>query len=220
MTTPTKRAAFFDMDRTLVRRNTGTLYMKWRYQRGEVALRDVMRVTSWIVQYTLGVLDAEALARQGLQDIAGTDEARFEREVALWYAERVRSHISVSGRHEVAARRAEGYIPVVLSAGTRYAVQPLAQELNIDHVLCTHLDVEDGKLTGRCREFCYGEQKVSIAERFAAAHHIDLDQSVFFTDSISDLPMLLRVGEARVINPDPRLRIVAKRQGWPIEQWR
>ncbi|MFK8001129.1 MAG: HAD family hydrolase [Polyangiales bacterium] len=214
------RAAFFDMDRTLVRRNTGTLYMMWRYQRGEVGLKDMARVGSWLLRYTFGVLDAEALARNGIQDVAGLDESHFESELALWYDERVRPHISGAGRKEVAAKRDEGFLPVVLSAGTRYAVEPLARELEIEHVLCTQLGVSEGKLTGHCEELCYGKHKVRIAERFAAAHNIDLDHSVFYTDSISDLPMLHRVGEARVINPDPRLRIVALRQGWPIEQWR
>ncbi|MFT5359135.1 MAG: HAD superfamily hydrolase (TIGR01490 family) [Polyangiales bacterium] len=214
------RAAFFDMDRTLVRRNTGTLYMQWRYQRGEVGLRDMVRVGSWLLRYTFGVLNAEALARHGIQDVAGLDEEHFEDELALWYAERVRSHISAAGRIEVEARRADGFIPVILSAGTRYAVEPLARDLDIEHVLCTQLEVEEGRLTGRCEQLCYGPHKVHIAERFASAHNIDLDQSVFYTDSISDLPMLQRVGEARVINPDPRLRIVAKRQGWPTEKWR
>lgn len=215
-----KRAAFFDMDRTLVRRNTGTLYMQWRYQRGEVGIRDMLRVGSWLLRYTFGVLDAEALARQGIQDVAGLDEEHFEQELALWYTERVRSHISAAGRREVTRRREEDFVLVILSAGTRYAVEPLARELGVDHVLCTQLEVTDGKLTGRCEELCYGAHKVRIAERFAASHNIDLDQSIFYTDSISDLPMLKRVGEARVINPDPRLRIVAKRQGWPTEQWR
>lgn len=214
------RAAFFDMDRTLVRRNTGTLYMLWRYQRGEVSLGDMARVGSWLVRYTFGVLDAEALARNGIQDVAGLDEAHFEREMAFFYDERIRPHISDAGRREVMAKRTDGFLPVVLSAGTRYAVEPLARELEIEHVLCTQLGVSAGKLTGRCEELCYGKHKVRIAERFAAKHNIDLNESVFYTDSISDLPMLHRVGEARVINPDPRLRIVATRQGWPIEQWR
>lgn len=214
------RAAFFDMDRTLVRRNTGTLYMLWRYQRGEVSLKDMARVGSWLLRYTFGVLDAEALARNGIQDVAGLDEAHFARELAAFYDERVRPHISSAGRREVVAKRSEGFVPVVLSAGTRYAVEPLARELEIEHVLCTQLGVTGGKLTGRCDELCYGKHKVRIAERFAAEHNIDLDKSVFYSDSISDLSMLHRVGEARVINPDPRLRIVALRQGWPIEQWR
>ena len=56
-------------------------------------------------------------------------------------------------------------------------------------------------------------------EKFAKEHWIDLDASAFYTDSISDLPMLLRVGKPVVVNPDPRLAVRARRQGWPVQKW-
>ena len=37
---------------------------------------------------------------------------------------------------------------------------------------------------------------------------------------VSDLPVLNAVGEPRVVNPDPRLRLRAALQGWPIDIWR
>ena len=59
----------------------------------------------------------------------------------------------------------------------------------------------------------------AIAERFAAEHGIDLAKSYFYTDSYSDLPMLLKVGGPRAVNPDRRLRRHAQRAGWPILAW-
>jgi putative phosphoserine phosphatase/1-acylglycerol-3-phosphate O-acyltransferase len=77
--------------------------------------------------------------------------------------------------------------------------------------------VRDGRFTGEAeRPVCYGAGKIYWAERFAAAEGIDLDRSYFYTDSITDLPVLERVGEPRVVNPDLRLRRVAARRGWPL----
>ena len=52
-----------------------------------------------------------------------------------------------------------------------------------------------------------------------ASHNVSLQESVFYTDSISDLPMLDAVGEPRIVNPDPRLKRLAKQRGWSIERW-
>ena len=41
---------------------------------------------------------------------------------------------------------------------------------------------------------CYGQGKVTHAERWAEENDIDLATSTFYTDSLSDLPMLERVG--------------------------
>src|SRR2546430_2634453 len=68
------------------------------------------------------------------------------------------------------------------------------------------------------RPVCYGEGKIYWAQRFATAQGVDLGRSYFYTDSITDLPVLERVGEPRIVNPDPRLRRVAARRGWPVLQ--
>ena len=58
------------------------------------------------------------------------------------------------------------------------------------------------------------------AEDLVARKQIDLSKSWFYTDSYTDMPMLERVGNQVVVNPDPRLRRIAKRRGWPVQDWR
>ena len=214
------KAAFFDVDLTLVRVNTGRLYLRWRRRRGEAGLREIARFGRWFTWYSLGVLDAEDVTRKALEALAGLDEATFRRELRTWYRDWVRPEIAAAGRAEVERRRNAGFAPVILSASTPYAVGPLAEELGIEHVLCSQLEVEYGRFTGRCAELCYGLGKLRAAERWAEAHGVDLAASAFYTDSISDLPMLEAVAEPRIINPDLRLRRRARREGWPVERWR
>jgi phosphoserine phosphatase len=64
---------------------------------------------------------------------------------------------------------------------------------------------------------CYGQGKVVWAERFAAEWDVDLAASYFYTDSISDLPLLERVGHPIAVNPDTRLRRLARARRWPVE---
>jgi len=51
---------------------------------------------------------------------------------------------------------------------------------------------------------------------FAEEQGIDFAESWFYSDSITDMPMLERVGHPVAVNPDPRLRLEAKRRNWPI----
>jgi ribosome-binding factor A len=46
-----------------------------------------------------------------------------------------------------------------------------------------------------------------------------LDEAIFYTDSYTDLPLLLAVAEPVVVNPDPRLRREARLRGWPVLRW-
>ena len=52
-------AALFDMDRTLVRQDTATLYTRYQRDIGEASTLDMLKMGGWLLQYTLGVLDVD-----------------------------------------------------------------------------------------------------------------------------------------------------------------
>ncbi len=60
----------------------------------------------------------------------------------------------------------------------------------------------------------YGAAKAVAIDRLAAAHRVDLSSSAAYSDSISDLPMLERVGQPVAVNPDRALRRVAAERRW------
>lgn len=214
-------AAFFDMDRTLVRENTGRLYVKYLRRRRQARLSDLARVSVWVLQYKLGVIDAEKVTRYALRSMAGQREVDHEALCREWFRDMVAPLVSPTAREAVEDFRRRGFVLAILSASSPYATRPLADHLGIDDVICTRLEVSgDGRFTGAPREpLCYGRGKVHWAESFASERGVDLGASYFFTDSASDLPMLLRVGHPRVVNPDPRLRLEAWRRGWPVASW-
>jgi hypothetical protein len=54
---------------------------------------------------------------------------------------------------------------------------------------------------------------------YAAAHGLDLQQSVAYADSASDLPMLEVVGHPVAVNPETKLAAIARKRGWHVEHW-
>ena len=79
-----RAAAFFDMDKTLVRGNTGILYARWRFSRGETSALTLARVFWWSRRYTFGLVAAGAVSRFAASAVAGRDEAQFADECAAW----------------------------------------------------------------------------------------------------------------------------------------
>lgn len=214
------RAAFFDLDRTLVRVNTGTRYVGWRFSAGQMGLREVLRTGVWTLQYTLGVLDADRVGRQVAATLTGRDEASFRDEVAAWARREVLPEITDAARAEVDARRGAGDVVALLTSGSPYVADVVAESVGVEHVLSSRFEIEDGRFTGRVSgPLCYGVGKVTAAEAWATARGVALEDCLFYTDSVSDLPMLERVGGPRVVNPDPRLRRVARRRGWRVLSW-
>ena len=214
-------AALFDVDGTLIARNSAPLYMQHLRRTGQARRRDVVRTLYYLARYKLGLLDIEQALRASMAWISGRVEELVQRDCEEWYAREVRPYIYPAMAAAVETHRRAGHVPAILTSATRYLAEPLAADLGIPHVLVTQLVVRDGRFTGEAvRPVCYGTGKIYWAERFAERQHIDLGRSYFYTDSITDLPVLERVGEPRVINPDPLLRRAAVRRGWPVARLR
>lgn len=213
-------AAFFDMDRTILNDSSGRLYLRYLMQTGRIRAREWLRISRWFLWYALGFIDFPRAMMRMLMMSPGQKEEPLREEIDAWFEEWVAPHIAEAAVQRIAEHRALGHRLVVLSAATVYVVRPLAEGLNIPDYLCTHLEVKDGRFTGRLVEpVCYGPGKVLLAEQFAARNDIDLGQSYFYSDGYEDLPMLERVGYPVVVNPDHRLRRLAAQRGWPVESW-
>lgn len=213
--------ALFDLDKTLLDTSSAQLYARFLYRSGELRRSDLARVMWWGMLSRLGVLDMNALIPRLMAEAAGEDEAKMRERCDRWFVQDVVSHLTERGQAKVQMHRAEGHVVALVSASTQYVVGPMAAFLGIPgQYVCTHLESQDGRLTGRIvPPVCYGQGKVVWAERFAAEHGIDLAASFFYSDSISDLPLLERVAHPVAVNPDPRLRRLARRRGWPIERF-
>jgi len=213
-------AAFFDMDRTLLHCNTGSRWIRFLRRRGEISTWRALQAMGWIAQYKLAVLDMEAVTAKVIAGLRGEVEQEMIDKCLEFTRREVLPEVAPAGRSTIDWHRERGHLIAILSSSTPYVTEPLAEHLGIEHVLCTRLSVSGGRFDGtHVKPACYGVGKVVWAEGFAAQHGIALDQSYFYTDSYSDLPMLERVGERRVINPDTRLRRHARRAGWRVETW-
>lgn len=214
------RAALFDMDKTLIRVNSARLFTKYRRDRGEVGALEVARVSWWLLRYWLGNLDANSIATKALVDYRGFKESDMIAMCDEWFSSHVKKHITDTARRAVERHRDLGDVLIIASSATAYVTRPLSQELAMHEVVCSELMIEDGRLTGEVESpICYGQGKLDRVAQRLAHLGLALDEATFYTDSITDLPLMAAVGTAVAVNPDLRLRAEAKRRGWRIEVW-
>lgn len=211
-----KIGAFFDMDGTILSINSGVNYVKLVYRKGIIGPRQLIQAMVWILQYKLGVLDAEKVFALAIKTAAGDSEEEMIERCRAWFRDEIEAAILPRAKQTIEEHRAKGHVVALLTSATNYAADPVCEALKIPHLLCTRLEVEGKRFTGKVKKpLCFGPGKVLLAEAFAREHQIDLSKSFFYTDSVSDLEMLERVGNPRIVNPDLRLRWLATRRGWP-----
>ncbi|MDQ1438629.1 MAG: hypothetical protein QOK43_2258 [Acidimicrobiaceae bacterium] len=212
-------AAFFDLDRTLLRGASGPLIAEALGAAGLAPTRKLPGQDLLYKVYDLlgETLPTMALARGAALAARGQSRAAVQ-EAGRRAAERLEDLVTPYARPLLDEHRKAGR-PVVLATTTPLdLVEPLAERLGFDDVVATrYAESAEGRYTGRLEgEFVWATGKLAAVRRWADTHGIDLAQSYAYSDSVYDLPMLGAVGHPHAVNPDPRLHVVAMARRWPV----
>tara|TARA_R110002110_G_scaffold66978_1_gene183014 strand:- start:107767 stop:109224 length:1458 start_codon:yes stop_codon:yes gene_type:complete len=214
-----KSVAFFDLDRTLIAgysivalamETAAQAARSGRVKQSAKVLRDVLRHkvdASGSSYHKVVQRTSRALAGMPESTLAELGESAY------------RNHLAKSLFREaitlVEAHRAAGHHLAIVTAASRYQVEPIARVLGIRDVCCTRLEVIDGLFTGKTiAPLCYGEGKLLAARRVARREKSSLDNCWFYSDSSDDLPLLRKVGHPVAVNPSDRLGAHARAQRW------
>jgi HAD superfamily hydrolase (TIGR01490 family) len=213
------RLALFDLDHTLLPIDSADGWSHFLVQAaGLDAAHYGGEIRRFAADYKAGRFDVEGyLAFQ--MDLL----ARFDREqLELWRTAYLRAQVLPQMRFEsqtlVQKHRSDGYTVAIVTGTHRFVTRPIAALFGVEHLIAVEPEERDGRFTGRyVPPHTYQEGKVRATEAFLALHGTTLDaleDSVFFSDSINDLPLLERVRRPVVTNGDARLKAIAAQRGW------
>ncbi len=209
--------AFFDYDGTVITGYSASAFYAKRFREFDIGPRELV---STLLTMRRGVHSEEEFASMldvALQSWAG----RTEQEIAELGAALFRSEVAGSLHTEVwelvAAHHMMGHTVVLASSASRFQVEPMARELEIDHLLHTRMEVRDGVLTGRTEgRPLWGPGKAAAVVDFAREHGVLLDGSFAYGNGEEDVPFLAVAGHPLAVAPEDGLRVEADRRGWPV----
>jgi len=211
------RLAIFDIDATLVHPSTGVQLATGMRRQGLIGPWQVLSGIFHLSMVRLNLMSYSTLIRKGMSMVEGR---RFD-EVETWFervfVEQVRFSFIESTTRKLLEHRRQGDTIALISATSSILGRYIAEALEVEYWVCAEVRVEDGLIVNEVMEpVPYGAGKVVHAQGFADALGMKLEDAFFYTDSISDLPLMERVGNPVVVNPDPFLRAVGRKRDWPL----
>lgn len=215
-----RTAAFFDFDGTLLAGFSVFYFLLRRYFSGKVSAGESVEQLLATASYALGRADFSALLEEFTASMAGTSDREMRALAAEVFRKDLVSGLYPEVRALLKAHQDKGHTVVILSSATQYQLELVAQELGVEHVVCTRLEVKNGVLTGATDgPACYGKEKYLAAKAFARNSSLVLGRSFFYTDGAEDIPLLDAVGYPRPTNPDSKLLSYAQERGWPVQKF-
>lgn len=215
------KLALFDLDHTLIPFDSGMAWTRFLIEEGVLGPEFETLYLEECKLYVQGRLDIHALHRAMVAPLRALPPAELDRRLQA-FGERLRPTLPAAAQALVARHREAGELCCVITATTRFIAERFARGFGIEHLLATEaaLDAE-GRLTGEIDGLpCYREHKLTRLRQWLASRGLGLEDfecSAFYSDSFNDLPLMQAVSHPVAVRPDPRLREVAERQGWPIE---
>lgn len=218
--------AIYDMDRTITRGGTFTPFM----------IHAALRLAPWrlifvpaallvMLAYVCKLIERKRVKELNQAMLIGRRVAAARLSVvAESFARKIVDRGVYRGAlRSLAENRAAGRRLVLATASSRIWVEPIAEKLKMDDIVATGAikgldDYVSHKVDG---ENCYGPAKLRMIEAWMALEQLDRARCHirFYTDHVSDVPVLEWADEPIAANPHAGLREVAKKRGWTIVDW-
>ena len=212
-------AAFFDLDRTLIKRSSVLALAGTFRRRGLISRLDLVKSAFWQVLFVLRGASAERVrsaAEDGMKILNGFSVEEMQHLVGDAMETVLRPLVYEEPLRLVERHRARGERVYIVSATLQEIVQHIADDLGFDGAIGSTCEIVDGKYTGRTLRAAHGVGKANALRELAAAEGLDLAESTAYSDSYSDVPFLEAVGHPVAANPDKKLRRIAAERGWPV----
>jgi HAD superfamily hydrolase (TIGR01490 family) len=212
-------AAFFDLDRTVIRRSS-VLALAPSFRRyGVISRLDLAKSAFWQVLFALRGASAERVrsaSEEGMRILNGFSVEDMQRLVGDAMEPVLRPLVYEEPLRLIQQHRERGERVYIVSATLQEIVQHIADDLGFDGAIGSTCEIVDGVYTGRTLRAAHGPGKAAAVRELAAAEDIDLAGSTAYSDSYSDVPFLEAVGHPVAANPDRKLRRIAAARGWPV----
>ena len=213
--------AIFDLDETLIGGDCASLWSEQMARLGWVDAESFLkRDRELMAAYSAGELAMEDYMAFSLEPMAGRTPEEVDHLVGPWVEDVIEPILYSDACKCIAEHRARGDRILIISASGEHLVKPIAERVGVDEVLAIGLDVQHGVYSGATRGvLTYREGKVTRLLDWLDAEGENLEGATFYSDSRNDLPLLLRVDNPHVVNPDPVLLEHAQKAGWPVHRW-
>ena len=217
--------ALFDLDNTLLAGDSDHAWGEFLVEQQLVDAEQYQRENDRFYQrYQQGELNIADYLQFSLQPLVSIDRKTLDHLHQVFMVKKIEPMRLKKADALIEKHKSAGDTLVIITSTNRFITQAIADSLSVDDLLATELELDnqpnqDGyqQFTGNIvGEPCYREGKVTHLSRWLTKTEHSLSGSIFYSDSINDLPLLELVERAVAVDPDPQLRAHAEAKGWSI----
>ena len=210
--------AIFDLDNTLIAGDSDHSWGEFLVSQNIVDPQKYKEMNDkFYTDYESGCLDIFAYLEFSVEPLTRLSMERLQ-SLHKQFMRDVINPMKLKRAEDVITRhRQAGDRLLIITSTNRFIVEPICKSMGIDEIIATDLEIIDGKYSGKVQGTpTFQEGKVERFNQWLEEQKESSDGSYFYSDSINDMPMLLKVAHPIAVDPDSALRKVAESRQWKI----
>ncbi|MEM2926277.1 MAG: HAD-IB family hydrolase, partial [Candidatus Bathyarchaeia archaeon] len=215
------RAAFFDLDGTLIKGFMIRSFPRYLAQMGKIKEEIADNIDLIVSAYERGDASYSQVARKVpalyASGIKGLKISLMSALVRDFVDDYVPRNLFSYSKGLLDAAKSCFNLVIAISGSPQEVVEELKGKLGFDEGYGSLFTTNrSGAYTGTVkRNLILGSSKGRLLERLANSRSIDLSNSIAFGDTEEDEPLLRRVGRPIALNPNFSLLKICQKNGWP-----
>lgn len=221
MTSTRPRIALFDLDHTLLPIDSDHAWGEFTQVLGWTdPVRFKQRNDEFYEHYQAGTLDVHDYVRFATEALRQRSPQEAQAAHRQFMQSVIEPAIRPAALDLVRGHQQAGDLAVIVTATNEFVTRPIADAFGVKELIAVQLErAADGRITGEILGVpSLREGKITRVAQWLVERGLDWDgvETIFYSDSMNDLPLLERVDRPVATNADERLRAIATERGWRI----
>jgi len=208
--------AIFDLDNTLLNDDSDYLWGEYLVEQGIVEPDYYKKKNDQFYEdYKNGILDIDAFLKFSLRPLTEHSIVQLNEWRTDFVNTKIKPQIAKKTPQLIQDHINQNHTLMIISATNKFVTAPIAELLNIPNLLSTEPEIINNKYTGKYLGTpTFQAGKIKALVEWIAENNETLKGSYFYTDSINDSPLLEIVEHPIVVNPDEKLKVMARQNNW------
>ena len=213
--------ALFDLDNTLLAGDSDFEWAQFLIEK-RVLDREVYeaRNLEFYAQYKDGTLDIHEFLDFQLKPLSRHPRSQLDAWHNEFMTQKIERLVAPGARKLIEQHMLNGDLCVIITATNSFVTSPIARMLGVSHLIATDPEQKNGEFTGQVSGIpCFREGKVARLTSWLDDRNLtwlSFLESWFYSDSLNDLPLLIKVTHPVAVDPDSTLQSHAEKNNWPI----
>ena len=210
------KTVIYDLDDTLLSGDSEFKWAEFTVKKGFIS-KDLYleKINEFEIDYRAGNMDFGAYCKFLLNPLIG----KSSDEISLLVDEFINEYkeVLIDALSYDLLERHKNDRKIIASGSLNFIVKGFSKFFSIDTFFGTPLELKNNEVTGNLDGVpTFAEGKLSTMQKWSEENNYQLNEAIFYTDSINDLPLVKACKHSIIISPDKELEKYAKENSLEI----